>query len=867
MIEERVRRNPGSMAIAAPGRPFLSYARLLSYVENVTRRLNELGLGRNDRIALVLPNGPEMAVAFLAVASAATCAPLNPAYRENEFDFYLSDLNARAVIVQEGMDTPAAAVAHRRGIPILMLSPALSAEAGIFTLSGRGDVLRSDNGPPAPGDIALVLHTSGTTSRPKIVPLTQSNLCVSANNIRETLHLRETDRCLNVMPLFHIHGLVGALLSSISAGAGVVCPGGFDVSVFFDGLKGFQPTWYTAVPTIHQSILAAAEANRELISRFPLRFIRSCSAALPQRVMADLEAAFHAPVIESYGMTEASHQMSSNPLPPGIRKPGSVGLAAGPAVAVMDEAGNLLEAGQTGEVVIRGSNVTGGYENNPDANRQAFTKGWFRTGDQGYLDREGFLFLTGRLKEIINRGGLKISPREVDDALLEHPMVAQAATFAIPHPTLGEDVAAAVVLSKNGSVSEREIREFALSRLADYKAPARVLLLDEIPKGPTGKLQRTGLAEMLKDVLKVEFMAPRDELENHLKEIWQWVLDVRPIGIRDNFFDLGGHSLLAVRLFAYVEKFFGKSLPLSTLFHAPTIEELAEVIRREGWSFEWDHLVPVQPHGSRPPFFCVHPHDGDAFRFWDLAVMLGSDQPFYGLRAKILDGTEPFHLAVEDMAMAYIEEMRTVQPEGPYFLGGHCLGGVVAVEMARRLLAGGEKVALVALIFSHAPGYPKPKPNGNFLRKAYYGIATKIDRFLTMYPLVDPSERRKYFRELIRYNVQMGRNSIQRSLNKWFSSYGDSYIRTQDNNVLHLGERINMSVLDVYPGRLTLLRSQKEPLRYIPSENWGWGDLAAGGVEVHEVPGYPQNYHFKPRMRILAEKLKACLMKAQNNAM
>ena len=541
----------------------------------------------------------------------------------------------------------------------------------------------------------------------------------------------------------------------------------------------------------------------------------------------------------------------------------------------MDKAGSLLKSGETGEVVIRGNNVTGGYENNPAANEHTFANGWFRTGDQGYLDRDGYLFLTGRLKEIINRGGLKISPQEVDNVLLEHPMVAQAISFAAPHPTLGEDVAAVVVLVEKCSVSEREIREFALSRMAEYKTPARVLVLDDIPKGPTGKPQRAGLAEKLKDLLKSDFVAPRDELEKHLVEIWKRVLDVKSVGIRDNFFDLGGHSLLAVQLFAHVEKFFGKYLPLSTLFHAPTIEELAEVIRQEGGAYEWDYLVPLQLRGSKPPFFCVHGHDGDAFRLWELSGMLGADQPFYGFQAKFLDGAQLFHIKIKDMAKDYIEEIRKVQPEGPYFVGGHCSGGHIAIEMARQLLAGGEKVPLVALIFSHAPGYPKLKPGGNFIRKAYYSIATKIDRFRTVYPLIDPSERMQYILEHIRENVWTGRGFLRKwftgkgFLRKWINekllSYG--YIRNLDNQVVNMRTLAQTNIPSVYPGRLTLFRSQKEPMRYVQSEDWGWGDLAADGVEVYEVPGYPQNFHIRSRMWILSRNLDACLKKAQAREM
>jgi acyl-CoA synthetase (AMP-forming)/AMP-acid ligase II len=345
--------------------------------------------------------------------------------------------------------------------------------------------------------VALVLHTSGTTSRPKIVPLTHDNLTASARNIGRTLALRSTDRCLVIMPLFHIHGLIGALLSSMAAGASVYCPPGFNALKFFGWLDDSAATWYTAVPTMHQTILARAERNRDVIERRRLRFIRSSSASLPPQVMQALEMAFGCPVLESYGMTEASHQMASNPLPPAARKPGTVGRSAGPEVAIQGAGGETLPAGQAGEIVIRGENVTAGYANNPAANAEAFRNGWFRTGDLGFLDAEGYLTISGRLKEIINRGGEKITPREIDEVLMDHPSVAQALAFAMPHDMLGEEVAAAVVLREGQEASERELRDFVARHLADFKVPRRIVLLQEIPKGPTGKLQRIGLARRL----------------------------------------------------------------------------------------------------------------------------------------------------------------------------------------------------------------------------------------------------------------------------------------------------------------------------------------------------------------------------------
>jgi oxalate---CoA ligase len=329
------------------------------------------------------------------------------------------------------------------------------------------------------------------------VPLSQRNLVTSAGNIRESLALTPEDRCLNVMPLFHIHGLLAALLASFNAGASVVTSPGFDAFKFFAWLEETQPTWYTAVPTMHQMVLSRAGRQQEIVKNSKLRFVRSSSASLPPTVMAELEQTFGVPVIEAYGMTEASHQMATNPLPPSDRKPGSVGRGAGVEVAIMDDDGNLLEKGATGEVVIKGGNVTAGYENNPSANESSFTKGWFRTGDQGYLDDDGYLFLTGRLKEIINRGGEKVSPREVDEVLLQHPAVAQAVAFGMPHERLGEEVAAAVVLNEGASADEKELREHAAKHLADFKLPKTILILEDIPKGATGKVQRIGLAEKL----------------------------------------------------------------------------------------------------------------------------------------------------------------------------------------------------------------------------------------------------------------------------------------------------------------------------------------------------------------------------------
>ena len=482
---------PDAIAVQGAAGRDATYAGLRATVDALAGQLRGAGIAPGDRVALVLPNSPGMAAAFLAAATAGTAAPLNPRYREEELSLSFEELGVKVVVA-----TPAA-----EDIPALPGLRRLDLEgAGLdLTLTQNGTPVPSAPGPaPSPEDVAMVLQTSGTTSRPKTVPLTHANLAVSAANIAGSLALTPADRCLMVMPLFHIHGLIAGLLAPLSAGGAIACPGDFNAFRFFEWLEAFRPTWYTAVPTMHQLILSRAARHAETLARTDLRFVRSSSAPLPPVVLERIEETFGAPMIEAYGMTEATHQMAAQPLPPGLRKPGAVGRPTGIELAILDPAGDLLPPHERGEVSIRGASVTAGYEANPEANAAAFTAaGWFRTGDEGYLDEDGYLFLTGRLKELINRGGEKVAPREVEEVILRHPAVRQAVCFALPHATLGEDVAAAVIRNEGAALDEPAVRALCGEHLAPFKVPRKVVFVDEIPVGPTGKLQRIGLAERL----------------------------------------------------------------------------------------------------------------------------------------------------------------------------------------------------------------------------------------------------------------------------------------------------------------------------------------------------------------------------------
>jgi len=483
--------NDDNAALTSETNSKLLYGELKLFVNKISRQLAGNGITNKDRAAIILPNGPYMASSFLAISSYMSAAPLNPAYKTNEYEFYLKDLNPKIVIVEPNSKNNVIEVAKKLKIPVCEIKIQKDSPSGLFDLFEKS----SEYSLPEENDEALVLHTSGTTSRPKIVPLTNKNIFSSAVNISKSLELSEIDHCLNIMPLFHIHGLIAILATSMKVGASVCASNGFNAIKFLELAKSEKITWYSGVPTMHQAILLRTEKNLELAKDLKLRFLRSSSASLPPAVFKKLNSIFKCPVIEAYGMTEATHQMTSNPLPPKIQKPGFVGIPAGPNVCIMDDNNKIFNQGETGEVCVKGNNVTLGYDNSPEANKKSFSNGWFRTGDQGYFDQDGYLKISGRLKEIINKGGEKISPLEVDNILMDHPLIEQAVCFGYEDKMLGEEIAAAIIVKEGQNFSEIDVKNYAEEKLVKFKIPKKIFFVNEIPKGPTGKLQRNVLAK------------------------------------------------------------------------------------------------------------------------------------------------------------------------------------------------------------------------------------------------------------------------------------------------------------------------------------------------------------------------------------
>jgi len=650
-------------------------------------------------------------------------------------------------------------------------------------LEGRADVPARD-ARPGPEDVALVLSTSGTTSEPKRVPLSNRNLLASVERLSSWLALSAADRCLTVMPLFHIHGLVCCVLTPLLSGGRAYIVEGLSPQAIWQELQESKATWMTAVPTIHSALYNYAR-NEGLSPNLPhLRFLRSSSAAMSPSLLEGLEAFFDVPVVEAYGMTEASHQMSSNPLPPGARTRGSVGLAASTDIAVLDADWNRLKPNDVGEVAIQGPSVTRGYENNAQANADCFREGWFRTGDEGFIDEAGYLTLTGRIKEMINRGGEKISPLEVDRVLSSNPLVMEAISFAIPHASLGEDVAAAIVLNKGADADAAAIIRHAAQQLADFKVPKIIKFLQQIPKGATGKPQRIGLADRLglsgavselqekksearldsaratavrslwargldcphdvvdpgtgfvqqggdsltaaRPIVDIhsrmgDAVAPANDVEAALKEIWEELLGKEWISVEDDFFLIGGDSVTAMTMFLKLEQRLERELPYESLWlQGSTIRALAKTISGEAPAADWGRAVPLQTNGDKPALFFVSNHAVPVFCL-SLIPHFGADQPVYGLPAKGAGGDALPDRRIEDMAMRCIEMIRQVQPDGPYRIMGHSTAGLIAYEIAQILRNQGMEVSNLVILDSGMPG-SAGKLAGKVLRKPFKAV-------------------------------------------------------------------------------------------------------------------------------------------------
>jgi acyl-CoA synthetase (AMP-forming)/AMP-acid ligase II/thioesterase domain-containing protein len=707
LVSETARSAPERAALRAPGRAPTSFASLAGHVRDLAGRLAGHGLRRRSRIVLALPDGAEAVVATLTATVAGVAVPLPVSTPEEEADRLLGRLGPEAVIVAAGVASGLSRSARRHGLPVIESTVPAAASAGrLEWLAGAATRAPEE---AAPEDDAVVLHTSGTTSQARRVALTHAQLLAAGRDGMNLLRLGPDDHGLCFAPIFHLAGLYYAIVYPMSVGGGVFVTPGFDPTRFADWFAEAQPTYFGGSPTAHQAILDHANGSDRLRGG-RLRFIRTAAAPLPEGLDERLEAAFGVPVLDGYALTEGG-LVTSFGLEPASRRRGTVGRPVADAeVRIVDAEGAPLPIETPGEIVVRGAKVMKGYDDDPEATRAAFFGDWLRTGDEGVLEADGFLRVTGRLRERVNRGGEKISPPEVDDVLRAHPAVAEATAFGVPHPRLGEDLAAAIVLRPGAAASAAELRAFVAARLAPFKVPSRLVFVERIPRGPTGKVPRARLATLLDlgaaDDAPSGAAADGSDLELAVAREMAVVLGRAGVGLDDDFFELGGDSVSAAALVVRIAGAYRVELPPSVLFEAPTPRTLAPRVERTRTSGGRTPLIPLVAVGEGPPLFFVHAIGGGVLFLRKLASRLG-ERPFYGLQAPGFDGREPPVNDIGQLATRYVDAIERHDPDGPYLVGGFCMGAAVAFEMARMLEARGGRVANVVMLD------PPPLPLGS----------------------------------------------------------------------------------------------------------------------------------------------------------
>jgi acyl-CoA synthetase (AMP-forming)/AMP-acid ligase II/thioesterase domain-containing protein len=768
--------------VLAPGRDPLTFAGLWARMQEFAGAL----AGPHPITAIVLTDGPELLTALLGAMLAGAAAPLNPELTESELRRQLASLQ-----------------------------PDYVWRGGSFEV-GPAHTRRS-----LPPDTRLLLHTSGTTDRPKVAPLSGANLRASIAHQRRCFALTAADRFLCLAPLYHLHGFASAL-AQLAAGGSVVCPAGFDACAFPEWLREFRPTWYTGGPALHRAVASLA-AGAGGLPCDSLRMVRSSSAALENGVRESLERLLGVPLLDSYGLTETG-TVAANPLSPLPRKPGSCGVSAGPEIAIL---------GPDGEIAVRGPNVIAGYLDDAAANAEAFRDGWFLTGDLGHLDEDGYLFVTGRRKDVINRGGAKLMPAEIEAALMAHPRVAEAAAFGVPHAGLGEEVEAVVVLRASAAITESELRAYAAERLADFKIPRRIHFTSAIPLTSTGKPRRADLPALFASPAGKPATRYLSADESRIAAIWRRVLACEEITPGGDFFALGGDSLSAAVMLAEVQAEFATATPQFAFFEHPTVEHLARFVTAGTLRPACGAAVHVAGHGPGIPVFSIPALGTDPYYLRHLATSMDGQRPFYVL-VKPLDRAESMP-TVEGIARAMVGDIRSARPHGPYVLAGHCSGGLVAYEAALQMHAAGDEVRLLILLDTPTPGYPKAIPRW----KRYAPAAWNLLRAAS--PLALARETAAHCRMLIvnrRRPAQPVHDDLS-AVGRILHSYVPQPLDVPMVQVLSSGHEVSTRVLE--DARL------------------GWRDFARTGFTVVDAPGDHQSFLLPPHVDEAVRRLQPIL--------
>ncbi|MEY9138552.1 acyl-CoA synthetase (AMP-forming)/AMP-acid ligase II/thioesterase domain-containing protein/acyl carrier protein [Bradyrhizobium diazoefficiens] len=702
VIGRTASRYPHQPAIVSSTFAPLTYGDLQRQLDDIRRQLRLGGFDRSARIGVLTPYGPEAVLAIVAVACCSIAVPLDPRLSPAEIKQRLDMLRLNALLVPQGGGSEARQAAEQSGVAIIEAVPVGHGQLGFNAAVQAADCAAID-AEPDPHAPAFILQTSGTTAQPKLIPFSHSNMLAAAARLRAWFDLTPGDRCLSVSPPFYSHGLKVTVLTPLLTGGSIAVPASNAVLALDEWFDVLRPTWYSAGPALHAAVLDKARSLVDAQTAHTLRFVVSGGAPLPSDVQDGLQRILGVPVLEHYGSSEAA-QIAANQPPPGPNRPGTCGQSWPDTLAIVGQDGDPLPAGVRGEIMVRGPTVFSGYLDAPELNQAAFVDGWFRTGDIGSLDADGFLSLHGRLGEVINRGGEKIAPAEIESALLRHPAVAEAAAFAIFHPGLGEDVAAAIVPHPHAQTTTAELRQFLQGELASFKIPRRILILDQLPKGPTGKVQRRRLRESIdraaghqEAVTEPDLNKGPLDLEADLLTLWRKLLKAESLTMDDDFFASGGDSLLAMEMLLEVERRIGRPIPATILLGAETIRQFAAKIAIETGTPPTP-VLQFNANGDRSALYFFNGSLVSGHTSMQRMVeLLGPDYPIISIDPHGLHG-EAIPPSIEKMAADRLPLILERQASGPFLLGGFCNGAMVAFEAARLLMAAGHRVDMVIMV-------------------------------------------------------------------------------------------------------------------------------------------------------------------------
>lgn len=862
-LDGRAVQTPNAPALLSPGRDPLTYSAFRNSIQSLRAELPKAGLIPGQSIATVLPNGPDFITAVVASTGLGACALLDPALTRQEFELFFQRLRAPVLLTMQGFETAAVAAATSLGMRVIRLE--FASDYRLKSLVSEGEPLLRD---VRVSEACLLMFTSATTGRSKLIPLTTANLVANATSKARVMELTERDVLLNLVPMFHLFG-IGSVLAQIYSGGSALCVPQFDPIKLTGWLCEFRPTWLALNTVWHPALAELVRQAPEVWKGSSLRFVRSGGMVTDARLFTDLQGALGVPFLESYGMTEVgsiAHSTMS------FRKLHS----SETEIAILDQDRNPVPPGQEGEIAVRGANVMPGYLDDEEANSEAFTAdGWFRSGDVGRIESDGSLSLTGRIKEMINRGGTKIIPQEVDRILLLHPDVADAAVFAVPHRTLGEEIAAAVVpRSWDHPVGEQVLRNFVALHAAAYKVPRHILFVKELPRGVTGRVQRKKLSDQFHDVAlrasEVSSAVPDSETASRLIEVWKRILKVQYVGMNDSFHDLGGDSLSAALMIAEVQREFDvgpELLDRIDFFDKPTAATLARIVvetklaypascaTRAGAIPEGEcRLITLNAAGSLPPLYCFPASDADPYYFRHLTKELGADQPSYVVCPPLpVEGRRL--LTVEEIAVRAIRAIRSRQPQGPYTLIGHCFGGVLAVETARQLRAEAADVPRLILVDSVTPGYPKILVSGaRYVEQGLEaGRAALRGNLLFSARDIVAHLRRLAFLALRRFSARRQQSKIARGENPVVEASGSQF-------ALNRATLAGYSVQEIQTPLVHFLaRDHKVDSLVLSDPRFGWRDFARAGLEERWVPGDHNSLLVNENARGLAEEIRGVL--------